>query len=124
MAIPPKIKKLISKDKLLVFGTASKKGKPNLIIVASCGLFNNKILIADCQMNKTLKNLKKNKAVALCVFDKENYFQIKGKALYIKSGKWFKLVKKYCEGTPYAPKGAILVNIKEIYDLDKCKRIL
>lgn len=79
MSIPRKVKNLLAKDKLVVFGTSSKKGKPNLIFVASCGLFNEKVLIADCQMNKTLKNLKENKAVALCAFDKQNYFQIKGK---------------------------------------------
>ncbi|MGB9708147.1 MAG: pyridoxamine 5'-phosphate oxidase family protein [Candidatus Pacearchaeota archaeon] len=123
MAIPSKVKKLLAKDKLIVFGTSNKNGKPNLIFVASCGLFNNKLLIADCQMNKTLKNLKGNKAVALCAFDKQNYFQIKGKALYTNKGKWFKLVKKYCEDTRYKPKGAVLVTIKEVYNLDNGKRI-
>lgn len=118
-----KVKKLLTRNKLIILGTSSKNGKPNIIIVASCGIFNNKILISDCQMNKTLKNLNENKSIALCVFNRKDYFQIKGEASYIQKGKFFEIVKKFSEGTPYKPKGAILIKINGIYDLTKCKRL-
>jgi uncharacterized protein len=121
--IPDKVKKLLAKNKLIILATCSKRGVPNNIVVASCGIHNNDILIADCQMKKTLKNLKETKNVSLCIMDKKNYFQIKGKAQYFIKGDWFSLVKKMLTGTAYSPKGAVVIKIKEIYDLDKCKKI-
>lgn len=123
MNLPLKLKKLLTRDKLIILGTSSKNGKPNIIIVASYGIFDNRILISDCQMNKTLKNLNENKSIALCVFNKKDPFQIKGEASYFQKGKFFEIVKKFCEGNSYKPKGAILIKINEIYDLDKCSRL-
>ena len=122
--IDKKVEKLLKRKKILFFATSSKKGKPNLIAVESMGLFSNKILLTDCQMKKTLKNLKENKLVSICVTNNKNYFQIKGIVSYYKKGKWFELAKKMLKKEPYKPKGAILISIREIYDLDKCKRIL
>jgi len=123
MAFQLKTRKLIEKDKTVCFVTSSNKGKPNAIYAVSCGLFENKVLLADCQMNKTFKNLKENKQVTIAVNDAKNYFQLKGRANYLKKGKYFSIVKKINEGTPYKPKGAVLVTIKEIYALDTGKRI-
>lgn len=118
-----KLKKLLAKNKIIVLGTSAKSGEPNLVVVASCGIFNNKILIADCQLNKTLNNLRENKRVAVCAFDNKNYFQVKGRAVYITKGNFFDMVKKINEGTPYKPKGAILVSIDKIWNLENCKRL-
>jgi uncharacterized pyridoxamine 5'-phosphate oxidase family protein len=74
-------------------------------------------------MKKTLKNLKEIKNISICIMDRKNYFQIKGRAQYFARGKWFNIVKKMLTATPYSPKGAIIAKIIEIYDLNKCKRI-
>jgi hypothetical protein len=56
--------------------------------------------------------------------DKKNYFQIKGKTQYFTKGNWFNIVEKMLTGTPYQPKGAVVIKIKEGYDLNKCKKII
>ena len=119
-----KIRKIIRKGRIIALATASKDGKPDLICVECCGLFDNKILIADCQFNKTLLNLKDNSQVSIMISNGKDYFQIKGKAEYFTSGKWFDKVTKINEGTEYKPKGALLVSCEEIYDLNKCEKVV
>ena len=121
--IPDNVKKIIKKVEIMVFGTASKDGIPNLIAVECCGLFDEQILIADCQFNKTLLNLKENNQISILINNKKEYFQLKGKAEYFDSGRWFEKVKKINEQTEYKPKGAVVVTVNDIYDLNKCEKL-
>lgn len=101
----------------IILATASKKGAPNASIVISLGFVDNKLLIANCQMSTTVKNLIENKKV--CIIG--GYYRIKGKVQIFSSGKYFdKCVEK---NKGYLVKNAILISIAEVFDLDKVKLI-
>jgi len=100
------------KGKEITLVTSSKAGKPNANIVISLGLIDDKLLIADCQMKTTTKNIKNNKQV--CIVG--GYFKLKGTAKIYSSGKYFDLCIK--NNPDYKVKSAILIKIKQIIDLD------
>jgi predicted pyridoxine 5'-phosphate oxidase superfamily flavin-nucleotide-binding protein len=110
-------KEVFKKGQELVLATSSKDAQPNANIVVSLGFVNDKLLLADCQMKNTIKNLKENKNI--CVIG--GYFRLKGKVEIFSSGKYFDL----CNHTDkeYQTKNAILVTIEEVFDLDKVKMI-
>lgn len=101
--------------KKIVLATASKKGLPNANIVISLGFANGKLLVANCQMGNTIKNLKSNPNI--CVVG--GYFRIKGKAEIFTSGKYFDLCVRKSKG--YSVKNAILITADEAFDLNKGK---
>jgi len=103
--------------KEVILATCSKNNVPNANIVISLGFIEDKLLVADCQMNNTIKNLKENSRI--CVIG--GYFRVKGNIEIFSSGKYFDLCVKKSEG--YSVKNAILINIKEVYDLNKNKFI-
>lgn len=75
--ITEEAKKIIRKGRIIYLGTSSKDGVPNLICVECCGLYKDKILIADCQFNKTLSNLKENNNVSVLISNKKKSFSDK-----------------------------------------------
>jgi len=106
------------KDKEVILATASKDNIPNANIVISLGFVGDKLLVANCQMHNTIKNLKENPNI--CVIG--GYFRLKGMVEIFSSGKYFDLCVK--ENKDYEVKNAILISVKEVFDLDKVKRIL
>lgn len=110
-------KESFKEGKEIVLSTCSKDGKPNANIVISLGLVDNKLLIADCQMGNTIKNLKETKKI--CVIGE--YYRIKGDVETFSSGKYFDLCVK--KNKKYGVKNAILVRISEVFDLNKIKKI-
>jgi len=100
-----------------MLSTSSKKGIPHANIVLSLGLIENKLLVANCQMNTTLKNLKENNKI--CVIG--GYFRIKGTVEIFSSGKYFDLSVK--NNKEYKVSNAILITVKEVFDLDKCSLV-
>lgn len=101
------------KGKEIIIATSSKDNVPNANIVISMGFTNDKLLVADCQMNNTIKNLKKNKNV--CVLG--GYFRINGKVDIYSSGKYFELCVK--NNPDYKVNHAILITINNVFDLNK-----
>ena len=106
-------KENFKEGKELILTTASEDGDPNANIVISLGFVDDKLLIADCQMKTTIDNLSKNPKA--CVIS--GYFKIKGSVEIFSAGKYFDLcVEKNKE---YKVKNAILVEIKNVFDLNK-----
>lgn len=101
------------KGKEIVLATSSKESIPNANIVISLGFVDDKLLVADCQMNNTVKNLKENENI--CVVG--GYFRIKGTVKIFSSGKYFDLCVK--DNSDYKVNNAILITINEVFDLDK-----
>jgi TATA-box binding protein (TBP) (component of TFIID and TFIIIB) len=101
------------KGKEIILSTSSKNNIPNANIVVSLGFIENKLLIADCQMKSTIKNLKENNHA--CIIG--GYFRIKGKTRIFSSGRYFDLCAKNNIG--HKVKNAILITIKEVFDLDQ-----
>lgn len=123
--IPENIKKLLKGGKTIFLATSSKSAIPNLVAVESCGLVDDKILIADCHLDKTLVNLKENNKVSILTTDDDReYFQIKGRVEYQIKGEHFDKISKELEGTGYKLKGVIVVSPIEIYDLQRYLRLL
>jgi len=110
-------KEKFKQGKEIILSTCSKDNSPNSNIVISLGFIDNKLLIADCQMNTTIRNLKENPKI--CVIG--GYFRLKGIVEIFSSGKYFDICKE--KNKDYKLKNAILVNIKEVFDLEDCKVI-
>ncbi|MFH1587904.1 MAG: pyridoxamine 5'-phosphate oxidase family protein [Candidatus Diapherotrites archaeon] len=108
-------KKSFKEGKELVLVTCSNSGNPNANIVISLGFIEDKLLMADCQMKTTIKNLKENKRIAVI----GGYYRINGIAELSDSGKYFDICAEKSKG--YKVKNAVLVNIKKVFDLDKQK---
>jgi len=106
-------KSSFKKGKEIILSTSSRNNIPNANIVVSLGFIENKLLIADCQMKNTIKNLKENNHI--CAIG--GYFRIKGKTNIFSSGKYFDICVK--NSANYKVKNAILITIKEIFDLDE-----
>lgn len=105
------------KGKELILATSSKRGIPNANIVISCGFVDNQLLVADCQMVSTIKNLKENPKV--CIVG--GHFRLKGGVEIFSSGKYFEICAEKTKG--YNVRNAIVIGIEEIFDLDKVVRI-
>jgi uncharacterized pyridoxamine 5'-phosphate oxidase family protein len=97
----------------VVLATSSKKGEPNAIVVIFLGFVEDKLLIADCQMDKTITNIKENKNVAIV----SKYIRILGTAEVFSSGKYLDLCVEKCEG--YEVKNAIVIDVDSVFDLDE-----
>lgn len=110
----------IKKGNEIVLSTCSENN-PHANVVISLGLVENKLLIADCQMHTTLKNLQKEKRACIVSKNKKEYYCIKGKVEISNSGKYFDLCNKDSE---YPAKNAILITVDEVFDLDKVEKIL
>ena len=97
--------------KELVLATASKKGLPNANIAVSLGFVDGKLLMADCEMRRTRKNLSENKNI--CVVG--GHYRIKGKVKTFESGKYFDICVKKSHG--YVVKKAVVIDVGEVFDL-------
>jgi len=99
------------KNKEIILATSSNN-IPNANIVISLGFIDNKLLIADCQMNNTISNLKTNSNI--CVIG--GYIRLFGIVEIFNSGKYFDLCVS--QNPDYKVKNAILITINKIFDLD------
>ena len=109
-------KNSFSKGKELVLSTCSGD-KPNANIAVSLGFHEGKLLVADCQMRKTIANLKANGKV--CIVG--GYLRLNGTAELSTSGKLFDICVK--ESKEYEVKTAIAINVESVFDLDKAKEV-
>lgn len=112
----------LQKGQEIVLGTCSKDGGPHNIIVISLGLVNDKLLIGACQMKTSLKNMKDNNKVSIVAKYKKEYYRIDGNANIYSSGEYFDTATK--RSNPPLPKHAVVIDIKEVFDLDKVRKIL
>lgn len=118
-----KLKELIE-GKIIVFCTSSKNGKPNAVLVEGNKLSGNKIVFTNNCLNKSLKNLKQNNNVALVVQSEKKHFQVKGTATHHADGEWFDFVKNHPANKGWTTKGAVVVLIKQVFDLESGKQVL
>jgi len=111
-------KENFKEGKELVLATCSNSRSPNANIVISLGFIDDKLLIADCQMEITIKNLKENKKIVVI----GGYYRINGTVEIFSSGKYLDICAE--KSKDYKVKNAILVNIEKVFDLDKQKIVL
>jgi len=111
--------RILLESEIVAFSTVGEGDLPNVVSVVEIKVFEDKLLITDNFFNKTRINLLKNKNVALAVWNKsgEVGYQIKGEAEYFTEGEWKKIVDEMKENEGLSHKGAVLVTVKEIWDL-------
>lgn len=112
------IKKIVESN-AVGFSTVDKNNKPHSIAVAYTKVIGNKVVITNCYMSETLKNLKINNNVAIVVWNRDWEkasvgFELRGKAKYYKSGEWFNFVENLPENKDYDVKGAIVVDVNKV----------
>ncbi|MFC1644760.1 pyridoxamine 5'-phosphate oxidase family protein [Patescibacteria group bacterium] len=115
-------KNVFKKGAELVLATCSVDNEPNVNVVISLGFYDDKLLIADAQMDTTIKNLTENNKI--CVFSRSNglYYRIKGTVEIFNSGKYFDICLN--NDKKFTAKHAILVSVSEVFDLDNVKRVI
>lgn len=86
--------------------------EPNANIVISLGFCDDKLIVSDIQMKKTIENLQKNNMI--CVIG--GYFRLKGSVEIFNSGKYYDFCCANSDGYPV--KHAIIISIDDVYDLD------
>tara|TARA_Y100000034_G_C6715699_1_gene316387 strand:+ start:138 stop:497 length:360 start_codon:yes stop_codon:yes gene_type:complete len=105
----------------LVLATCSSNAKPNANIVVSLGFVDDKLLVADSQMNTTLKNLQSTRRICVVAKTKDEYYRIKGLVEIHNSGKYYDICNE--SDRQYPTKNAILISVEEVFDLDKARKI-
>lgn len=115
-------KSVFKKDQELVLSTCSDRCEPHANIVISLGFHDDKLLVSDAQMVTTIKNLSENRKI--CVVGRGNgmYCRIKGTVEIFNSGKYFDICKNADKKNP--ARNAILITIKEVFDLDNVRKII
>jgi len=106
----------------IVLATSSKGGSPRAIIVVSLGFIDDRLLIGACLMRKSLENIKENNKVSIATFKDNKYYRIDGVAAIYSTGKYLDTAIK--KSKPPLPKVAILIDIKEVFDLDRGIKML
>jgi len=112
--ISEEIKKIVEENPMAL-ATIDNEGNPYCIVIACVKIKDNKIVITNNYMNKTLKNIQDNNKVCLVVWDNNmNGYQFVGEAEYFEEGKWLDFVKAIEENKDEPCKGAIVIEINEI----------
>ena len=117
-----RMQKLFEKVPNVVLSTATVDGSPNSVPVGSKKIINSEtILISNQFLNKTLANLKTNPKVAVTFWEGVEGYQLKGTVTIETSGQRYEETARWIEdlgnklGFPLKSKGALIVNIEEIY---------
>jgi len=114
-------KNALQQGREIVLATSSKNENPHAIFVISLGFVDDKLLIGACQMKTSLENIRENNRVSIVVKHKNEYYRIDGQAKVYSSGKYFDISLE--RSKPPLPKCAVIIDVKEVFDLDKVKKI-
>ena len=109
---------LLEETDIWVLATADSNGIPNAVpILFVKPMENNRLLLVDNFMKKTVDNIGVNPNVAISVWKDSKGYQFKGKAKIETSGANYEIGKKVVQvKEPEAtPKGIILVDVDSIY---------
>jgi uncharacterized protein len=119
-----RMKEMFEKLPAVALATATADGTPNAVAVGAKKIIDDEtILISDQFLNKTLANLKANPKVAVSFWEGHEGYQLKGTVTIETSGERFEETAKWIEdlgnkvGFPLKSKGAVILNIEEIYGL-------
>jgi len=122
MKIPNRVKKLFNNQDLVSFGTADKKGSPNVAAIFWKKILSDDIiLLIDNFMKRSKKNVIENKKVCVSFWDSktEEAYKVKGNAKYYTKGPVYEKGKKHIQTKQpkRVPKGVVEIKATEIYDM-------
>ncbi len=109
---------LMIEENPISFATMDEKSNPHVILIAYVKVMDNKLIITNNYMVKTIKNIKNNKNVSFALYNKKwkgLYFS--GIAKYYTAGKYYEFVKKLKENKKEPCKGVIVVDLKSIREM-------
>jgi len=109
--------KEIIENKIVALSSVTPDNKPHSIAVEINEVIDNKIIITDNQMKKTVENIKNNPNISLVFWQGEEGWRISGTATYHSSGKWLDYVKSLKENQGFPAKGALVIKVEEITKL-------
>jgi len=110
------IKAFLEANKMWVLATAGNT--PNAVPIYFTKVLNdNKLMLVDVFMKKTLENIKNNPNVAITVYNAEKLqgYQIKGTATYITEGVLVTEGNTMASVLKLNAKGVLTVEVKEIF---------
>ncbi|MCW8966121.1 MAG: pyridoxamine 5'-phosphate oxidase family protein [Candidatus Pacearchaeota archaeon] len=109
------------KDKIeksvIALASSDNLGTPHNIAVMFAKVKDDKIIITDNYMKRTIENIKNNPKVSLAFWKSEDGIGIEGKGEYFNSGKNLEFVKSLPENKEHPAKGAIVVSVENIRKL-------
>ena len=114
-ALNNEIKAFLTENKMWVLATAGNT--PNAVpIYFTKVLEDNRLLLVDVFMKKTLDNIKSNPKVAITVYNSEKLqgYQLKGTATYVSEGPLVEQGNAMAAILKLSAKGAITVAVDEI----------
>lgn len=105
-------KDTFKEGKEIILSTANNN-QPNANIVKSLWFIDDKLLVANIQMKTTISNLKSNKNICVIGW----YYRLKWTVEISDSGEYFDICVQKSQW--FTVKNAILIEIKDVWDLDK-----
>lgn len=112
MKINSNLKRLIESNTLCL--ATSKNNIPHVIYVAEVKVKNNKLIVTDNFMKKTVSNILINPKVSLAFLNNESGIELIGTVKYFNDGVFLDFIKKI-EGNKNLPaKGALVISISKI----------
>ena len=114
-ALNSEVKAFLDANKMWVLATAGNT--PNAVpIYFTKVLDENKLMLVDVFMKKTLENIKRNPKVAVAVYNAEKLqgYQIKGTASYISEGPLVNEGNAMSAALKLSAKGVITIEVEEI----------
>jgi hypothetical protein len=118
--ITPEAKKIIEEN-AIALATINEPGNPHCIALGNAkAISKNQILIGNCFMVQTVKNIKRNPEVSICAWNRnweDNClgYELLGKAEYFTEGPYLEKVKEIHVG--FDVKGAVVVTVSKIIKL-------
>lgn len=116
--INDEMRTLLKETDVWVLATADRNGIPNAVPILFAKLMgNDRLLLVDNFMKKTVDNIVVNTNVAVSVWKDKTGYQFKGKAKIETSGANFEAGEKMVKAInlELTPKGIVLVDIDSIY---------
>jgi len=114
-ALNSEVKAFLDANKMWVLATAGNI--PNAVpIYFTKVLDDNRLMLVDVFMKKTLENIKDNSKVAVAVYNAENLqgYQLKGTATYLSEGPLVNQGNTMASALKLAAKGVITIEVAEV----------
>ena len=119
MSLPKEVTEIFVNEKYHQFATSSINGAPNICNIGAKYLRDDdKIVIVDNFMNKTIANIKENPEVAILIRREKVSYQIKGTGRYLISGAEYDDAYRWMKSkdSKYPAKGAIIITVHSVYN--------
>ncbi len=112
--INDEMKNLLNVADIWVLATTDKKNVPNAVpIYYTDVLDNDRLLLVDNYMKKTVENITDNSTVSVSVWNEKTGYQFKGTATIETDGPRLEAAKKKVRNRE--PKGVIVVDVDSVY---------